>query len=190
MKFYKSFLLITTLYLLSFSEKGLTMEEDLVDPLPLSRTNNFLELPIEVKAHILSFLEQRDLLKAGRTSKNWRKAAEILWKTKPLDLSNRELKQDDYEALVNGPFCYLILQYVGLGTEEVSILAHSSRFICLDLSYNNIGEDGTGKLSAANFPLLTTLNLSYNSIGAGGVGKLATANFPLLTALYFSYNSI
>src|SRR5690606_16610847 len=42
-----------------------------------------VRLPIELHTHILSFLHQRDLLRSGVTSRSWRQAAEILWKTTP-----------------------------------------------------------------------------------------------------------
>src|SRR5690606_3919084 len=101
-----------------------------------SAFNNFpLNLPLEIHAHILSFLSQRDLLRAGLVCRTWRHAAEIRWKTEPLNLSHRALMRKDYKAIARGPFCSLILQKRKLGKEEVRLLLQSSKFTSLDLRW-------------------------------------------------------
>ena len=187
MSFSKHFLTVIVILFLSFNQKILAMESDLPVSRSIVRTVN---LPGEIHVVVLSYLEQNALLRAGHVSKTWRQAAEKVWQTKPLDLSNRHLNEADYQALANGSFPFLVLRSVNLGKKEVEILAYSSRFTHLDLSNNSIGADGAGKLAAAHFPLLTTLDLSYNDIKDDGVGKLAAAQFPLLTTLDLSRNSI
>ncbi len=179
MQIHRSFLIATVVLLLSLSEEGLTMKDDSSDPpsksvtrkstkaskkvvsLP-SRASSPIELPVDIQAYILSFLNQWDLLKAGGTSKRWRQAAERIWKNKPLDLSNRHLSPGDYKALAYGPFSSLILTSVHLGYEGACILALSSRFKQLDLSSNGMGEEGAKALASGNLSALTMLSLCGN----------------------------
>ena len=155
------------------------------------RVSNFpINLPVEIQAHILSFLDQRDLLRAGGMSKSWRQAAERVWKNKPLGLSNRRLSQNDYEALIHGVFSSLILRSVELGKEEACILALSLRLKHLDLSHNSIGAEGAKGIASGNLHALTALYLSYNSIGAEGAKGIASGNLAALTSLDLNGNSI
>lgn len=187
MRFYKNFLIGFIILLLSVNQRVSAMESD--DPISpaVARTVN---LPDEIQAYILSFLEQNNLLRAVHVSKTWRQAAEEIWKNKSLNLSNWELNTEDYKSLVQGPFSCLILQTVNLGEEEVEILSCSSKFIRLDLGRNRIGNEGADKIFAAPFPLLTALNLSSTGIGVTGTDKISSAHFPLLTTLDLSSNNI
>lgn len=75
------------------TEDRLSRLHNLLKFSPSSFYNFPIRLPLEIHAHILSFLDQqRDLLIAGSISKSWRQAAEIVWKHKPLDLSNKNFK--------------------------------------------------------------------------------------------------
>jgi len=175
MQIHKSFLATTVVLLLSFSEQGLAMEDDLPESYSASRPGSPSEMPIEIQAHILSFLDQRDLLRAGGTSKRWRQAAERVWKNKPLDLSNRCLRQEDYKALSHGPFYSLILTSVQLGAEGAKALAtgNFTGLTELDLGRNRIGDEGAKWLASGNLFALTALDLDANRIGDEGKEVLA-----------------
>ena len=56
MQIHKFFLTATVVLLLSFSERGLTMEDDFPNPPSTSRTVSHSEPTVEIKVHILSFL--------------------------------------------------------------------------------------------------------------------------------------
>lgn len=78
-----------------------------------------LDCPLELKVHVLSCLDQWDLLRAGGISKEWRNAAEIVWKLKPpLELSNKTLNQMNYKIFTQGPFSSLIVRSIELEIEE------------------------------------------------------------------------
>ncbi len=172
MQIHTSFLIATLILLLSLSEEGISMKDDSANSpsknvtrkptktskkavsLP-SRASSPIELPVDLQAHILSLLNQRDLLRAGGISKSWRQAAEKIWKHKSLDLSNRRLKQVDYKALAYGPFSSLILTSVHLGYEGTCTLALSSRLKRLNLDNNSIGAEGK-KAFAKNVHLKVT----------------------------------
>ena len=138
MKIHKYFFVTTVVLLLCFGERGLTMENDFPDPHQIPRTGSLSKLPIEIQTHIFSFLDQKDLLRIGGTSKSLRQAAEIASKNKCLDLSKKCLRQEDYKTLVDGPFSSLILNFVQLGTKAVCILSLSSRLEYLDLNNNSM----------------------------------------------------
>jgi Leucine-rich repeat (LRR) protein len=191
MRFYKYFLMGFVILFLSFNQKILAMENDNLASHSVVRTVNLPDeiLPVEIHLVVLSYLEQNNLLRAGRVSKTWRQAAEKVWKTKPLNLSNRCLNEADYEAIANGFFSSLILQNVQLVKENVCILARSSRFEGLDLSYNRIEAKWLGLLADAKFTCLKTLKLRDNDIGEQGA-LLADAKFTCLTDLDLSKNKI
>ncbi len=173
MQISRSFLIAPLVLLLGFSEQGLGMKDESSDLPSTSRASRSPELPVEVQAHILSFLNQWDLLRAGGISKSWRQAAERIWKTKPLDLSNRRLNPENYKALVRGPFFSLILTSVHLGYEGARTLALTSRLKHLNLDSNSIGAEGAKALASGNLFALTMLSLCGNSIETEGKEALA-----------------
>lgn len=145
-------------------------------------------LPTEVLVHIFSFLEQKDLLRAGGTSKDWRKAATIAWETKNLDLSNRRLKIVDYTTLIHGSFSSLILRRVNLSEDGIRILSSCSQFKHLDFRHNKIGNEGAKVLANGKLSILTVLDLEDTDIGCEGAKELSKLS--TLTTLNLSIGSI
>src|SRR5690348_3145799 len=60
-------------------------------------------LPIELQAYILSFLDQKDFHRASLVCHAWRDAAFIAGEEKTLDLSKIELDEKDCQVLLTVP---------------------------------------------------------------------------------------
>ena len=139
-----------------------------IDPGLIQATSVFSKLPLEIQAHIFSFLEQWDFLKASGVSQSCREAACIVGENKTLNLSRRMLKSKDCQTLLRVHFSSLTLQNCHLGPEEVRILSQFSRIKSLDLANNNIGDVGAKYIATGNLIALTYLNLENNNIGNSG----------------------
>jgi hypothetical protein len=107
--------------------------------MPLGET----EIPVYLGAYIFSFLgNQNDLLRAGAVSQGWRRAAKVAWREKPLNLSKKNLTQEDCKTLSNGPFSVMALIGNQIGDEGAIALAQNSTLTYLYLGDNNIGKEG------------------------------------------------
>ncbi len=72
---------------------------------------NFSSLPPEMQARVFSFLDGKDFLRASHVCRAWRDIVYLAGNNKTLDLSNRKLSQEDYQALLRVPFSALVFRH-------------------------------------------------------------------------------
>jgi hypothetical protein len=156
----------------------------------IQKATDISHIPTEIKAEIFLFLDQKDFLRSSHVCHKWRASSQKIRDKKTLDLSGRELSEEDCEALLKAPFSTLILKGCGLKNQHAFILSKSTFFREMDLENNHISPEGVRAIATGNLTALISLNLGRNNIGIEGARAIATGQLSALTTLGLYNNDI
>lgn len=222
-----TYFLVITITLLCFSINGQTCELFKPDPsdkdsiIPtrpnvpsadkvVSSSGFFQELPEETTCSIFMLLDQNAILSVGLVNQYCRRMATEVWKKQFLDLSNRELSNEQITNISNSIFIAINLSYNNIKSNRLQFFGNDlTKLVKIDFAGNFMGGEGLKYLTVLGnlrglglngnhlrdpdleylVPLtnLETLDLSANYISGNGLKYLPSLK---LKALDLSVNRI